>query len=85
MHTTAATRMSVGLRLLFQPEGCLRMLDNTPTGINPKPVEVLVVHVLAALMQVAFKVKQHTPASQSLTGFNCSRYKQQVPEAYIKM
>jgi hypothetical protein len=45
MHTTAATRMSVGLRLLFQPEGCLRMLDNTPTGINPKPVEVLVVHV----------------------------------------
>jgi heterodisulfide reductase subunit C len=29
------------------------MLDSTPTGINAKPVEVLVVHVSAALIDVA--------------------------------
>jgi hypothetical protein len=45
------------------------MLDSTPTGINAKPVEVLVVHVSAALIDVACQVKQQQPASQSLTAF----------------
>jgi hypothetical protein len=59
------------------------MLDSTPTGINAKPVEVLVVHVSAALIDVACQVKQQLPAQQSLTAFNCSRYKPQVPVAYL--
>jgi hypothetical protein len=58
-------------------------ISSTPTGINAKPVEVLVVHVSAALIDVACQVKQPPPASQSLTAFNCSRYKTQVPVAYI--
>jgi hypothetical protein len=46
-------------------------------------VEVSVVHLSAALTQIAVKVKQQPPALQSLTAFNSSRYKPQVPEAYI--
>jgi hypothetical protein len=59
------------------------MLDSSPAGINLKPVEVLDVHISAAVMQVACNVKQQPPAIQSLTGFNSSRYKPQMPEAYI--
>jgi hypothetical protein len=81
MHITAATRMSMDLRLLFQSEGCLRMLDSSPAGIISEQVEVSVVHLSIALAQIACQVKQQPPASQSLTAFNSSRYKQQVPEA----
>jgi hypothetical protein len=61
------------------------MLDSSPAGINQKPVEVLDVHISAAVMQVACKVRQQPPATQSLTGFNSSRYKPQAPGAYMFM
>lgn len=45
------------------------MLDSTPTGINAKPVEVLVVHVSAALIDVACQVG-HKQAAAGITKFD---------------